>query len=124
MGKASPLVAVVEDDLPTLTALGRLLRASGFEIASYTSAEEFLAGPVAPAPGCLLLDIQLGGMSGLELQRELKVRGCTIPVIMLTAFDDERVRQEACGIGCAAYFDKDVDVDVLIGRIQSILACS
>jgi len=122
MDASPPIVAVVEDDLPTLKALGRLLRASGFEAASYTSAEEFLARPLAPVPVCLLLDIQLGGMSGLDLQRELKSRGCTIPVIMLTAFDDDRVRQEAFGVGCTAYFDKDVDVDVLIGRIQALLS--
>jgi FixJ family two-component response regulator len=116
---ASPLVAVVEDDPATLKALGRVLRAGGFDIASYSSAEAFLASPPARIPACLLLDVQLGGMSGLALQRELKARGSTIPVIVMSAFDDDKARHEAHRIGCAGYLDKVGDIDALLRLLRS-----
>jgi FixJ family two-component response regulator len=117
---ASPLVAVVEDDAATLKALGRVLRAGGFDTATYSSAEAFLASPPARVPACLLLDVQLGGMSGLDLQRELKARGSTVPVIVMTAFDDGHARHEARRIGCAGYLDKVGEIDGLLNLIRSL----
>jgi FixJ family two-component response regulator len=114
-----PLVVVVEDDPATLKALGRVLRAGGFEPASYSSAEAFLQSPPARAPACLLVDVQLGGMSGLELQRRLRTSGSTTPVIVMTAFDDQRVRDEAYRIGCAGCVDKTDDIDVLLKMLRS-----
>src|SRR5262245_56342334 len=114
-----PLIVVVEDDLATLRALGRVLRAGGFEPATYSSAEAFLAAPPERRPACLLLDIQLGGMSGLQLQRELKARGSTVPVVVMTAFDEQRLRDEAYENGCAGYLDKVADIDELLMLIRS-----
>ena len=113
------LVVVVEDDLPTLKAIGRVLRAGGFETATYSSAEAFLAFPPDRAAACLLLDVQLGGMSGLDLQRELKARGSKVPVIVMTAFDDGCTRDEARRIGCAGYLDKVGEIDGLLNLIRS-----
>ena len=116
----NPLVVVVDDDLGLLTALGRVLRAAGFETATYRSAEEFLDAPPAARAHCLVLDVQLSGMSGLDLQRRLRANGCRLPIIILTAYDDNGVRDEARTAGCAGYFDKQTDVDVLLRLIHSL----
>ena len=119
MAPPVPLIVVVEDDLPTLKALGRVLRAAGFETATYSSAEDYLAAPPVRDAHCLLLDIHLGGMSGLDLQRHLRAHGSDLPVIVMTAFDDAYVRDEATRIGCAGYLDKAADIDVLLSLIRS-----
>jgi FixJ family two-component response regulator len=115
-----PLVVVVEDDLALLKALGRVFRAKGFDTAPYGSAEDLLASPPTRTPVCLLLDIQLGTMSGLDLHRTLKEGGSRVPVIMMTAFDDEHLRREALAIGCVGYFDKVQDIDELFVLIESL----
>lgn len=117
-----PIVAVVEDDLSTRKALGRLLRAAQFEPASYASAEAFLAGPPHRTPLCLVLDIQLGGMSGLDLQRRLNVAGSSLPVIVVTGFENQRVREEACRLGCVTFLHKDSAVETLLGVIRSLVS--
>jgi FixJ family two-component response regulator len=116
----NPLVVVVDDDLGLLTALGRVLRAAGFETATYSSAEAFLNAPPAPHAHCLVLDVQLSGMSGLDLQRHLRANGCRLPIIIRTAHDDNRMRDEARTAGCAGYFDKQTDADVLLRPIESL----
>jgi FixJ family two-component response regulator len=115
----APLVVVVDDDLAVLKAFGRVLRAAGFDTATYTSAEEYLTAPPSRRVHCLVLDVQLSGMSGLDLHRLLRARGSTLPVIILTAYDDEVVRREACTEGCAGYFDKQTDFEVLLRLLRS-----
>ena len=117
-----PIVAVVDDDLPTLKALGRLLRASRFEAAPYASAEAFLAAPPERPPVCLVLDMDLGGMSGLDLQRRLHVEGSRLPVIVVTGLEDQRLREEACRLGCIAFLHKDSAADTLLDVIRSLVA--
>jgi FixJ family two-component response regulator len=116
---SAPLVVVVDDDLGVLKAFGRVLRAAGFDAATYSSAEEFLTAPPPRRVHCLVLDVQLGGMSGLDLQRHLRAHGSPLPIIIVTAFDDDEVRGEARAAGCAGYFDKQTDVDVLLDLIKS-----
>lgn len=111
---------MVEDDPATLKALGRVLRAQGYDTATYGSAEAYLDAPPARRPACLLLDNHLGGMSGLDLQRDLRARGSTVPVIVMTAFDDRRVRNEAYRIGCAGCVEKVGDFDVLLQLLRSV----
>jgi FixJ family two-component response regulator len=115
-----PLVVVVEDDPSSRTSLGRVLRAGGFDTALYTSAEEFLSSPPDPDPICLLLDIQLGGLSGLELQRRLMARGSRVPFIAITAFDDEHAREEAKELGCVAYLRKPCEGHTIVELIRSL----
>ena len=110
-------VAVVDDDESFARAIGRLLRASGFDVNTYLSAEAFLAPTPRPRPECLVLDIQLGGMSGLELQRRLHERGDKVPIIFVTAHDAPGVRQEAQQAGCSAYFLKPVPGESLVKAI-------
>lgn len=113
-------VVLVEDDQAALKALERLVRAGGFDPVCYTSAEDFLASPPARLPVCLLLDVKLGGMSGIDLQRRLRTLGSSLAVIILTAVDDDGVREEAHQLGCAAFLAKDADAELLLGLIRAI----
>jgi FixJ family two-component response regulator len=120
MTHALPQVVLVEDDQAALKALERLVRAGGFEPVCYASAEEFLASPPVSLPLCLLLDVKLGGMSGIDLQRRLRALGSSLAVIILTAIDDPGVREEAHQQGCAAFLAKDADGELLLGIIRTI----
>src|ERR1044071_2624612 len=101
-------VAVVDDDESFARALGRLLRAAGCEITTYSSAEAFLVQTTVPKLDCLVIDIQLGSMSGLDLLRQLRKTGNLTPVIFVTAHDAPEVREEAQQAGCVAYLRKPV----------------
>lgn len=118
-----PLVAVVEDDSQTLTALGRLLKARGYDVIGYSSAETFLSSPPARPPLCLVLDMQLGGMSGLDLQRRLNALGSSLPIVVLTGNDDPRIRSESRRLGCVEFLTKESDSDRLPSVLQSLLGC-
>ena len=113
--KETPLyVAVVDDDENFGRSLGRLLRAAGMQPITYTSGEAFLADAKHPQFDCLVFDVRLGGMSGIELGRRLVAGGRDAPFIYLTAHDDPEERAGAEAIGCAAFFRKtDSGADVL-----------
>jgi FixJ family two-component response regulator len=111
-------VAIVDDDESFARALERLFRVSGFGVHTYPSAEAFLAATPGPPPDCLVLDIHLGGMSGLDLQRRLRASGDPAPIIFVTAHDAPGVRQEAERGGCAAYFLKPVPGKSLLEAIN------
>jgi len=87
-----PLVSVVDDDESVRESLPDLLRELGYSVRAFSSAEEFLASDCVAETGCLLLDIAMPGMSGLDLQQELTVRGQEIPIVFITALADETVR--------------------------------
>jgi FixJ family two-component response regulator len=107
MSTAPPVyVAVVDDDEHACRSLSRLLRAAGLQPITYLSAEDFLADAKRPSFDCLVLDIQLGGMSGLDLGRRLMAEGGSTPLIYITAHDDPESRAQAQAVGCAAYFRK------------------
>jgi len=99
-------VAVVDDDENLCRSLARLLRAAGMQPITYLSAEAFLADTKHPRFDCLVLDIQLTGMSGLELQEQLAATGTAAPTIFITAHDDPEARGRAHAAGCAGYFRK------------------
>ena len=99
-------VAVVDDDDSVCRSFARLLRLAGFLPVTYDSGEALLEDRKRPSFDCLLLDIQLGGMSGLELGSALRgVHDCT-PIIFITAHDDPEVKLQALAFGCAGYFSK------------------
>jgi FixJ family two-component response regulator len=111
-------VAVVDDDENAGRALGRLLRAEGFQPVCYLSAEAFLADTKRPVFDCLVFDVQLGGMSGVELQRQLAASGSSTPVIYITAHDEPRTREQAEAAGCAAYFRKTAPGQEVVQAIR------
>lgn len=104
--KCNNYVAIVDDDESVCRSFGRLLSAAGMQPVSYASAEAFLADSKRPRFDCLVLDIQLDGISGLELRRRLAAVNDGTPVIFITAHDDPALRAEAEAAGCAAFFRK------------------
>ena len=99
-------VAVVEDDAPTRKSMLRLLEANGFTTQGFSGAERFLEGCKLNEVFALVLDINLGGMSGIELGRALRSVGSRVPIIYVTARDEASLRVEALRLGCVAYLLK------------------
>jgi len=121
---AKPYVAVVEDDGSLCRSLSRLLEASGYHPVGYHSAEEFLADSNRPIFQCLVLDIQLGGISGLELNERLAASGSTTPVIFLTALENaENFRREPQSRG-APVLRKSEPGAVLLAAIDKAIHAS
>jgi FixJ family two-component response regulator len=107
-------IGIVDDDESVCRSLSRFLLASHFQPITYPSAEAFLADTKHPKFDCLVLDIQLDGMSGLELSRQLATREDRPPIIFITAHDDPDTRAQALAGGCFGYFRKtDSGEDVL-----------
>ena len=117
-------VAVVDDDESVCRSLGRLLDAAGFQPVTYLSAESFLEDRKRPQFDCLLLDIQLGGISGLELSRRLAAVNDGTPVVFITAHDDPKVRAEAMASGCAGFFRKNDPGSEILNLIRHTLQAS
>src|SRR5262245_48335295 len=115
-----PLVVIIEDDPASRKTLARVLRTGGYEAAVYGSAEEFLSAPPQAPPIGLLLDVHLGGMSGLELQRRLKSDGSIVPIIIITAFDDARSREQAERLGCVAYLRKPCEAETILALLHGL----
>jgi FixJ family two-component response regulator len=111
------VVAIVEDDPSMLKSVGRLLKAHGFGTEDYTSAEAFLGRAAQTKADCLVLDINLGGISGIELQRRLAATGYRLPIIFMTAVESESDHKEAREAGCVAYLRKPFPARQLIDAI-------
>ena len=112
------VVAVVDDDQSMLNATESLLDAHGFTTIRFSSAEEFLGDRRATRADCLLVDIHLDGASGIELRRQLKVSHPELPVIFMTALDDEAVRYQALEAGCVTFLHKPFPAHQLIEAIK------
>lgn len=115
-------VAVVDDDDNLRRSFERLLRAAGMRAVSYASAEAFIEADDRAGFDCMVLDMQLLGMSGLALQRHVLQRGDAPPIVFITAFDDPQARTQAVAAGCAGYFGKDDlggDVLAAIRRVST-----
>ena len=113
-------IGVVDDDASMLKGIERLLGAYGFATKVFASAEAFLDRNAAADVDCLLVDIHLGGMSGIELRHHLTASGCKLPVIFMTAFDDEATRMQAQSAGCIAFLHKPFSANLLIGAIEQV----
>jgi FixJ family two-component response regulator len=118
MQKRVTTVAVVDDDPSMLKAAADLMEARGFSTSLFTSAEEFLDSGEAAYVDCLLLDIHLGSLSGIELRQQLSVSQPGLPVIFMTALDDEAIRQQALRVGCVACLRKPFPARELIDAIE------
>src|SRR5215470_533398 len=112
------MVAIVEDDAATRRSLERLLGASGYETTGFASAEDFLKSAIVDRAIALVLDIHLGGMSGIELRRHLSAAKSTLPVVFVTAYDDEATRREAIAVGCVDYLRKPFDANRLTDALE------
>jgi FixJ family two-component response regulator len=116
-----PLVAVVDDDESVRESLPDLLREFGFATHSFSSAEEFLSSDSLIQTRCLILDIAMPGMTGFDLQRELKLRGHSIPIIFITAHKDEVVRTRAFQQGAVEFLFKPFSDTALLQALNSAL---
>ena len=115
----SGYVAIVDDDASMREALARLLRIHGINSRSYPSARVFLEGLASGMPDCLIVDVNMPEMTGIELQRELLNRGVRIPTIVITASNDKSIAASAGSLGAAAFFLKPVPRDALMAAIHS-----
>jgi FixJ family two-component response regulator len=113
-------IAIVEDNPSMLQSLSRLLSVHGFRVQAFASAESFLDDIAKCEADCLLLDIDLGGISGIDLKRQLAASGSNLPVIFMTAIDTEATRQEAFDVGCVAYLKKPFLAKLLIDAINGV----
>ena len=115
------LISVVEDDQPFRESMRKLLSSLGYTVEAFASASDFLASPLLPATGCLVTDVQMPGMSGVELHRRLVDTGHAIPTILVTAYPDEMSRNRALKDGVVGYLSKPVDDDHLERCLRSAL---
>jgi FixJ family two-component response regulator len=119
--KVSANIAVVDDDPSVRRALDRLLRSEGFMVVAFPSAEQFLALCRPQAVACLILDLQLGGMSGAELQAHMAASGTTVPTVIITAHDDLAAREAARRSGSRAFLMKPFDDQELIDVVREVV---
>ena len=115
------MIAIVDDDDQVRQATGSLLRSLGHRIATFATAEEFLNSDQLPETSCLITDVQMPGMSGIELQARLKAEVHRIPVIVMTAFPDDGVRDLAIEHGALGFLTKPFSLKSLIGCLDRAL---
>jgi FixJ family two-component response regulator len=108
------IVAVIDDESGMRKALHGLLSKFGYTVYTYDSAEAFLEVAPTSSANCLIIDIQLGDISGIELGRELAAAGLKFPIVFMSSFDDDAIQEQAMRLGCAAYLRKPFSADVLI----------
>ena len=113
-----PTVFVVDDYAPGRRSISRLLEAAGFAVTAFASAKEFLAQYDAEAPGCLVLDLAMPAVSGLELQGILADRGSLLPIIFLTAYGDIPKSVQAMKLGASDFLTKPVNDEDLLGAVR------
>jgi FixJ family two-component response regulator len=115
---SEPTVFLVDDDADVRAGLSLLLQSRDFPVRAFADAEAFLAADCCGQPGCLILDLRLGGMSGVELQEELARRQAHLPIIFLSAFGDIPITVKAIKAGAVDFLTKPVNGGVLLERVQ------
>jgi FixJ family two-component response regulator len=118
------LISVVEDDQPFRESMKKLMMALGYTVEAFPSAAAFLASPLLTATGCLVSDVQMPGMSGVELHRHLIDAGHMIPTILVTAYPEEMTRNRALMDGVVCYLAKPVDDEHLERCLRSVFESS
>jgi len=121
MSSSSPIVAIVDDDRPVAEATGELLEAHGYATLIFTSAEEFLASCRIDDVACIVSDVRMPGMGGIELQSSLTSAGCRTPIILVTAFPEQDIRERAFAAGAYAFLAKPYREENLIDCLVSAL---
>jgi FixJ family two-component response regulator len=114
-------VFLVDDDPAVLKGLARLLRSASCEVAVFSSAQEFIAGDHLSQPGCLILDVEMPGLTGVELQQALAGRHSALPIIFLTGHGDIDMGVRAMKLGAVDFLTKPVDADVLLEAVRDAI---
>jgi FixJ family two-component response regulator len=115
------IISVVDDDASLRTATARLLTSMGFAAHAFASAQEYLLSPRLHDTTCLIADVQMPGMSGIELQEHLIAHGHTTPMIFMTAFPEERMRQQTMNNGAIGFLSKPLDESRLLECVEQAL---
>jgi len=121
MTATSCVISIIDDDESIRTATKRLLNSVGYAVESYASAELFLASGALSRTECLILDIRMPGMNGLELQRQLNAAGSCVPIVFVSAHDDKINRRKAIQGGAIEFFRKPFHANALVACIQRAL---
>ena len=121
MSQADPTIAVIDDDESVRRALQRLLRSTGLTVATFATAEAFLEDGTQPPPACLVLDVRLPGLTGLDLQERLAAAGRRIPIVFITAHKDDQARRQALAAGAIDFIAKPFDEEVLLDALAVAL---
>jgi FixJ family two-component response regulator len=116
-----PLISIVDDDDALRTSLDDLIRSIGFRTQGFASAEAFLSSNQARWTACLILDVRMGGMNGLELQRQMIAAKWRIPIIFITSHADEDARARALDAGAVAFLEKPFHEEDLVDAIDAAL---
>ena len=116
-----PLLAIIDDDESVLVATDSLLRSLGYIVQTFASAEEFLRSERLDDFCCIITDVQMPAMSGVQLQDYLRSQGYRVPFIFVTAFPDERIRARALAGGAICYLTKPFDSNRLVHSLQAAL---
>ena len=122
MPDATPTAFLIDDDQAVRDAVGLLLQASGLAVETFASATDFLDAGVVQRPGCLVLDVRMPGLSGLDLQRQLQLKGDRIPIIFMTGHGDVPMAIRAMKAGAFDFIEKPFQGQTLLARIQEALA--
>lgn len=116
-----PIVRLVDDDEGLLGGLSFVLKVAGFDVLTYTSAEDFLAKDDFARPGCIVMDVRMGGMSGLECQQELRRKGVTQPILFMSGHGDIDMALRAVKNGAADFLQKPVEADDLAAACRKLV---
>jgi FixJ family two-component response regulator len=117
----SKLVAIVDDDRSIQSALKDLIESAGLSVRSFVSAEEFLESGQRSETACLVVDIRMPGMSGLELQAKLNAEGSRIPIIFITAHGNAEMKMQAMAAGAVEFLSKPFDGEALLEKVRAAL---
>ena len=118
------MVFIVDDDASVRKALGRLIRAAGYDVELFRCASEYLAREVPTPPACLLLDVRMPGMTGIELQQAIGGTQRDLPIVFITGHGDETIREKTLAAGAVEVLYKPVDDRVLLAAIEQALSRS
>jgi FixJ family two-component response regulator len=116
------MISIVDDDAPVREAIRRLIKSVGMNARAYASAEDFLSSNHAQDTSCLILDVQMTGMSGLELQQQLTNNGYRIPIIFISAHSNGQIRNQAITAGAVDFLFKPFSEDALVDAVHAALS--
>lgn len=114
-------ICIIEDDESVRRALGRSLRSVGLQVEAFATAEEFLESTEQTLPSCLILDVHLPGLSGLDLLRRLQAERQTIPVVVITAYEDEKMSEQVLQAGAISFLRKPFEEGALLQVVLRVV---
>lgn len=122
MATKESMVYVIDDDESIRKSFSRLFRSANLKVETFSSPDEFLSCPIQNENACILLDIRMPGTTGFDLQQKLSEAGISLPVIVVSASDDEQVRETARRLGAMSFFHKPVDDQALLDAILWVIS--